>query len=270
MQADSYFKIGKTHKVCEDYASHKGGDQPYLIVTDGCSSATNTDIGSRILTKITEQELYKSYGNYPELFKTILDNSAEIINQLKVPYDALAATLLFAKLDGKTIDVCAIGDGFILVKYKETLIIKEIKFKTNAPYYLKYKIINEESYLKQYPPDAEIHTTIYNGKEKTFTDIEHITLTKEKHWFSFSIDTENLEFLAITSDGLGSFVKIETTNTSRIQVPINPCEVSLNLMNFKNNTGEFLHRRCNKLFKSYEKEDKYHLDDFSMAVFYNG
>jgi len=50
MNADSYFEIGSTHLVCQDYAlSGLYKDMCYGIVSDGCSSAENSEIGAQIL-----------------------------------------------------------------------------------------------------------------------------------------------------------------------------------------------------------------------------
>ncbi|HYO91642.1 MAG TPA: hypothetical protein VEQ40_08400, partial [Pyrinomonadaceae bacterium] len=72
MNADSAFLIGATHAVCQDYAVAGNGTpderaavsnlqaNPYVILSDGCSSSPDTDIGARLLVKAAEQVLFKA------------------------------------------------------------------------------------------------------------------------------------------------------------------------------------------------------------------
>jgi len=48
MIADHHFCIGKTHKVCEDYATSGITEDgvTYAIASDGCSSSKDTDFGA--------------------------------------------------------------------------------------------------------------------------------------------------------------------------------------------------------------------------------
>ena len=66
MNADSAFRMGSTHAVCQDYAvasawtaaAHTDGaappPRPYIILSDGCSSTPDTDVGARLLVKAAE------------------------------------------------------------------------------------------------------------------------------------------------------------------------------------------------------------------------
>jgi len=56
MNDDSIFTIGKTHRICQDYA-HTGNKNGmfYAILSDGCSSSEHTDLGSRIMVKTAEK-----------------------------------------------------------------------------------------------------------------------------------------------------------------------------------------------------------------------
>ena len=57
--ADSYFCIGSTHDVCQDYAI-SSPDRLRAIISDGCSSAPDTDFGSRLLVKAKERNFYEN------------------------------------------------------------------------------------------------------------------------------------------------------------------------------------------------------------------
>ena len=53
MNSDSVFVKGYGHEVCEDYA-YNTGDK--VVISDGCSSADNTDIGSRLIARTSTAE----------------------------------------------------------------------------------------------------------------------------------------------------------------------------------------------------------------------
>ena len=68
MKLDSAFQIGKTHDVCEDFAltgtfEDEKNTARYVIVSDGCSSSQNTDLGSRLLSFSIANELKKIHEN---------------------------------------------------------------------------------------------------------------------------------------------------------------------------------------------------------------
>ena len=68
MNADSVFNIGATHAVCQDYVIARSGETtfgspnagPYIILSDGCSSSPDTDMGARLLVKAMDQTLIRS------------------------------------------------------------------------------------------------------------------------------------------------------------------------------------------------------------------
>lgn len=55
MEINAYYQIGKDHKVCEDYALCGTEPFPYAILSDGCSSVNDSDIGSRILVSMAKK-----------------------------------------------------------------------------------------------------------------------------------------------------------------------------------------------------------------------
>src|SRR6476659_1428102 len=59
MNADATINIGATHALCQDYVIAK---DRHVILSDGCSSSPDTDIGARLLVKALEQNLSKSAG----------------------------------------------------------------------------------------------------------------------------------------------------------------------------------------------------------------
>ena len=74
MHADSFFAIGSTHKINQDYAwggmpnTHwseysMSAPRAIAIVSDGCSSSKDTDFGSRLLAQSAKDNQPNSYFN---------------------------------------------------------------------------------------------------------------------------------------------------------------------------------------------------------------
>ena len=56
---DSHFVKGSSHLVCQDYSSSgfTFNGIPYIIISDGCSTAKDSDVGARLLVRATEQAI---------------------------------------------------------------------------------------------------------------------------------------------------------------------------------------------------------------------
>jgi len=95
MEINSCFQIGKDHKICEDYAISGHDPFPYIIISDGCSSNLNTDIGSRILVSMTKKNIHLFN---PEYYIDFVDNvifqSKSLVSIMGLNKDCLHATLL--------------------------------------------------------------------------------------------------------------------------------------------------------------------------------
>jgi hypothetical protein len=71
----------------------------------------------------------------------------------------------------------------------------------------------------------------------------------------------------ISSDGLGSFLMSSPKDSSK-KIKLEPMWLMEDHFSaFKNTTGEFLKRRCNKAIRKFEKNGVVHFDDFSMGAF---
>ncbi|MBC8139363.1 MAG: protein phosphatase 2C domain-containing protein, partial [Fibrella sp.] len=106
-QSDAAFAIGKTHKVCQDYALT--GDAhatiPTVWLSDGCSSSPHTDIGARLLTHVALDrvtDLATAFRAKNESQPGLLDGFiqanltrvAVIAGEMGVRSDCLNATLM--------------------------------------------------------------------------------------------------------------------------------------------------------------------------------
>jgi len=80
---DSFFFIGDSHEICEDYAvsgiHHLNEAEtnivPYGIVGDGCSAAKNVDFGSRFLVKAAENNIQHFFSNFDSFPSIVLQEA---------------------------------------------------------------------------------------------------------------------------------------------------------------------------------------------------
>lgn len=274
MNQDHYFYIGKSHDVCEDFAaSGQYKEYNYAIVSDGCSGSTNTDIGSRILTRAAISNIDKIYDE--NLFKNLVVQKASTqINLLDLNQNSLDATLLVAACKDGLMHLHIYGDGCGVVKYKSgDIIIHDTEFPDNAPYYLNYLTDTLRNY--------NFKSNLLNNKEFKYTDyismlnddvtgrVADAPSAPEYFWKSFSYCVSDIEYIAVMTDGVKSFEKKIIDSSSISKEPIDYLDVIKEMCSFKNTKGSFVKRRVKSALNNYIKNNTTHLDDFSMAVLYN-
>lgn len=271
--SDSYYEIGNSHVVCQDYARSGKFDiavkeYHYAIVSDGCSSSKDTDVGSRLISLSVLKSLRATY--HEELIRDSQDSyitksfyqrfknrmEYEIKQQqysimgLREMFDA---TLLVVVSDGVTVDVLIYGDGLFSVNYKDkSRDIYSIEYESNAPYYLSYKALSEErndNYIKEFGK--------YN-KILRFGDKDYVLGFNEETSFTFEVS--KIESISIMSDGVHTFTK--DRNRINIDTVVNE------FTNFKNITGEFVNRRMLAYKRDCIKNNVKHEDDISIATLY--
>jgi hypothetical protein len=262
MNTDVAFVTGYSHRVCQDYARCGTG---YVLVSDGCSSSKDSDFGSRILVKTAESLLLREMSGKERWDQRETVNAAALIRQqLGLNEYSLDATLLTAKATEKTVEVYAFGDGYVAIKNRDgTIKIIEIKFPSGYPYYLSYLCDgNRHAMLKE----------IY-AKEKSFKQITELTdppVTTEVtmhdddklNALTLSLPLEQVSFVALLSDGVGSFLE----KTTRVPVP--PLDIIRELLAFKATNGFAVQRRMNAFLRDANKKNYIHDDDISLGTLF--
>lgn len=275
MFVDSFFKIGTTHAVCQDYArtgkrAFRGGpkEEVYAIISDGCSSAHDSDFGARLLTMAAEPCVYKpldadGFGH------SVIGKAQSFAGAMGLPIQALNATLMVAHVERNNIVVRVFGDGVIASRTKGgQTTITQIEFSDGAPYYLQYEIVpDKQGYIDQFGGSYTI-TQQTIGIEGTIegygqTKMETIPCIKSVY------DLDKVEFVAIMSDGATQFTKPMNSGTVKKQERIDLSVVVKEFLDFKptdnpNFTGTFVQRRCRRVFRDHPEWQN--SDDFSMAV----
>lgn len=247
MEINSYYQIGKDHKVCEDYAISGTDPFPFVIVTDGCSSNQHTDIGSRIIASMTKKNLeYFHPESYMDFLKKVIFQSKTVATIMGLDKDCLYSTLLLIVKFDEVVYALMVGDGCII--YKENDEIKSIvhEYKDNYPYYPIY--IN-----------SDIDTTnkglvVKENISKQDLPFDTINL--------YTFNSNNLDWILCSSDGLFSF-----TNGSEL---LNFSVLVEQVSDLKSFTGEFLERKMKRITKNMSKNGFYNSDDWSLGGIYLG
>jgi len=281
MNADTFFGIGKTHEVCQDYA--RSGvtefEETYAIVSDGCSSSPDTDFGARFLTMaaISHRNLYP---------KRPLDPLWSIWRAFgmlpaPLPSQCLDATLLGIFSTPTGVGVVAAGDGVIYARRRngnEQIVNLDLK---GAPSYLSYfldpdrmKTYRAEGFgwrnvQTHYRVTGNVPFTLVDEETGEFKDSPPLTLWENGNTSSgpaalgfFPADT--WDFVMVATDGVHSF-----QNAATLQ-PIPMVEVVTHLAAVKSFTGQFMTRRCRAFEKFCLKEGWQHNDDLGVAAIYLG
>lgn len=272
MNVDSFFTIGSTHKVCQDYVIHGNNeDEPYVILSDGCSSAADSDFGARLLCKSLQPLIYNPNYNIDSLLDSVIRNAHTLSRTLNLHDDSLSATLIFSKVIKRVFEVVAVGDCVIAAKHKDgTLKFSEYEFVSGAPYYLRYEIDNvKKGYFEEFGRKVKrtrysIQQTAKFGLEVSEPEVEPFDF--DQIFFHETYPMSDYDFVAIMSDGAKSFQKTVISSTSKQNVPVLPEESTKEILAFKGYFGEFVQRRCQKAFKQFKDQGIHNYDDFSIGV----
>lgn len=261
---DTFLKIGDSHRVCEDYIVSGNSPVPFLILSDGCSSSNNTEMGARILCHLAKQYLryrvdYLHDLDYDKMGRWIIHNAELTARQLGLKLSCLDATLIVSyEIDG-VVSVFMYGDGVVVAKNEKGDIQCDwVEFTNNAPYYLTYLI-------------DEFRDEIYHANKNSkgmhqSIDWESDTIITEVAYDSrivLQYSTNAHPTIFICSDGIQSFIKKDPSE--RDVLPMQ--DVLPDMMAFKNVKGEFLKRRLKRALKSLENDGIVHYDDLSIGAY---
>lgn len=259
---DSFFSIGSTHNICQDYAIHGKTEKIcYGILSDGCSSVKDSDIGSRILCKIVEDFIINKYDinleikDIYDLIKSFILKKISKLN-LKLPSETYYSTLLLFITNKKHTDIFIFGDGYLKIKYMEKEIVKSFKYSKNAPYYLAYDLNEKDKkmYFDTFKQVLEINNTeIINDQTNSELIVKEVD---EKIFYRF--ENENLISISIMSDGVESFQDFNKKDIEDI-------EIVKNITNYKNTNGTFVDRRLKAFFRDCNKNKVQNKDDLSIV-----
>ena len=275
MNAGSYYSIGKSHTVCQDYAraGQAWNRDAFAALSDGCSSSPDSDVGARLLVLQAADNLKASHTlPVAKPWGEVALGAVRLIEPV-LPEEVCDATLLIAQAGETALRVEAFGDGVIAVRLRSgATLVYDIDFG-NAPAYLTYFL--DASRLRGYLAagcgkrvvrlyiDGQLDQTLETqvGVEESDQD----SMGWRGFQFLLEFNSKDAEAVFLFSDGVHSFQHTETFE------PIPMLDVVNRLMDIKSYTGAFVERRC-KFFEHREvpKLKWQHTDDFSMAGIHTG
>jgi serine/threonine protein phosphatase PrpC len=280
MFSDSYFEIGSTHKICQDYALHGNlsNEMHYAIVSDGCSGSEYSEIGAQVLCHVAKYYINLFYfsGVLKEcsvntltslLSKSIYQRINEIRKLYPININSLEATLLIAIAFEKKAYTFMWGDGVIIEKHlDESVIIIDYDFPSNAPVYF---ITDHDLYKQRIDQQEECvlnqktHLIISNKEVGTASsailDPFKCIVKEYKADFSSTIQKGNLPIsLTICSDGIKSY---QDEQFKKIQIK----DMAAEFIDFSSESPTFVNRNMNFLKRKNLKRKWTHYDDVSCA-----
>lgn len=283
MKTDSYFEIGSSHDVCQDFALTGTVNDKihFAIVADGCTESHKrsgeVDFGARILSYAAREALRDMLGslsdlssiqsnikNFNKALRTKILQSSNIIGNLLKLSDMFAdATLVIAITDGHISNTFIYGDGGIIVyKRNGDIIYKEVSFLSSAPYYLMYthNKSRNDGYKIQFGASPVVITTyVINGVSGEYRQANEVINTIDEELYDHTATTfDDFLSISVTSDGIKSYDKLGT--------PILSQDLARKFISFKNQNHGFLQRRFNFLRKEHKEENVTHYDDVSVAT----
>ena len=258
MNTDHYFAMGKSHKVCQDYAySGKNSVGNHVaVISDGCSASPDTDFGARFLVRsvvICGAQTKFGIPNYEEaLVRGAIWCASQAHKGLLLSPQCLDATMMYLEVIGDKIIVVTAGDGVIFgVTKNGQLDFWNIEYPSGAPFYPSY-LLDEDRYDRYLEEFGDTYVLKKNREDLLCENSEHDGMV---HLSTFR--KENYKFIGVASDG------IHTCNMSTE-------EALKQLTAFKGVKGDFVKRRMRRFLKNCRKNNTYPTDDISMAVVHLG
>ena len=290
--ADAAFFIGKTHTVCEDYAlapdptANPDALFQSVWLSDGCSTSPHTDIGARLLTHTicTKTEPFAAVARAKntkarqnqlrQFIRETVAAAAQSAAQIGVLTEALDATLLGLVLDTQSgvLHVIACGDGAVVLGYADgSRTIYRAHFNAGYPFYPVY--VTEENRRRAWnavPSNAHTLTKTRLRPDGIIETTAEFLMTDANTCSTWRVATQNLRFAAVLSDGVESFQKRGSSETSAAFSPVSYVEAVRELTAFKQFKGDFVQRRIQAFEKNCAKTGWHHNDDIAMASLFFG
>jgi len=256
MNADATINIGSTHAICQDYAIAKNG---YVILSDGCSSSRDTDIGARLLVKALDQRL-STTTDIEELHKESARIALGWASMLGLPAQSVDATLLSVHVKGADLIVACSGDGVIILESQSgALDVYAISSPSGYPFY--------PSYVHQ--PERLAELVANNRCTKEIKTAERVT-TSDSLTIAFKLNVADYKYAAVASDGINSFFHTEQATTGKRLEPLSLPDVLSEFWSFKNSHGAFVERRMKRFKKDTQPKGWHHADDLAIGVIHLG
>lgn len=270
---DAFMSIGHDHFVCQDYVVAKDA---IVALSDGCSTAKDSDWGSRLLARGLINERQNTMIDLAMVWATLLTAGRQA-DLLGLDLECLRATLLFAEAMEDHFRVLVAGDGFVVARRKKnnSLVVMEHEFTSGAPFYPVYIHGGREQYEREFGDGKFLihqHDCVYGETGELIvkeTKTEEMPSAEAQRPQAYKFGDDEFDLVAVLSDGLRSFVVKEKGTTSIRTVGVPWVRVLHEIMKLKGYGGVFMQRRCQKAFRTtFAERGWMNMDDFSIGVVY--
>lgn len=288
-ETDHYFCIGHDHlmtgKPCQDYAfSGVSGRVAVAVVSDGCSTGGETDVGARVVARSTTSVILKSRLVIEQPDWQIVPTDLHMRQQihfataretLGLRTNDLVATCLTVILTPYAGVVCVQGDGVAAVVYTDgTMEVHQFDWKgkgangmeVGAPFYPSYGQEGAVQFLREFHggnilverPIHQVWHVSANGEFQQQEPIAHV-FRDVMDGVAIPIDREkfiggNIRCVAVFSDGV---MQVDGVDWK---------DAVLCFLAFKQMAGQFVTRRMMRQVKIWQKTGKGPLDDLACAA----
>ena len=286
LSADHHFSIGQEHvisgKPCQDHALSVFDDSmACAVISDGCSTGGETDMGARVLTFASIAAIKAYHSRHKEA--ALLAGSSEqgvvtevgaqqrivlgtVRQALGLARDDMLATCGYAFVTGEGGIMHLAGDGVMATKSRDGTIAMSKFDWGKIPFYPQYLeefggigyvrehggpkavALTEENWV--YAPKSGIPFSHVGDIKRTVEDgMKGITrlLTKE-------VITDQLDTVAVFTDGVLRVDGVDWKDVVAI------------LMEFKTTEGVFVKRRLKRALKDFRMWGKGPMDDIAYAA----
>lgn len=285
LSADHHFSIGQEHvtsgKPCQDHAlSVTENTMACAVVSDGCSTGGETDMGARVLTfgSIAAIRAYHArhrgivfsgdageHGIITEVGAQQRIVLGTVRQALGLSRDDMLATCGYAFVTKHGGVIHLAGDGVIALKHQDGSMLMFRYDWGKVPFYPQYR---EEAdgagYVREHGSLTALALTeeswSYSPLTQDFLSQGLVEWTVEEGMRGISrllteeaINT-NLDSVAVFTDGVLRVGGVDWK------------EVIVTLLSFKTTTGAFAKRRMNRALKDFRTSGKGPMDDIAYAV----
>lgn len=276
---DEFVRIGSSHDICQDHAltGQLESDRnvySWGILSDGCSTAKNSETGAMILCRCANNMLrdyilngstLNGYLGNKSLFKnlstSIYYSAINVVDLLKMDRECLCCTLwiVLNKIDKVESEhqtvVVGWGDGVVVQRFdcgERGDIVKcySVSYDGNMPYYLLYefdRLRKEQFKLFEQNCNVATYSDVWSGSN----------VETEFNPIIFSDVRRGRAGTFVFSDGFVSFPGKQGV-----------MELGKEFSDIKNSKGVFLKRRMKRALKDLAKKDVVNYDDLSCVAIY--
>lgn len=262
MRADIFTTTGESHLSCQDY-SRMGPNS--IVLSDGCSSSLDTDIGSRLVALAALQVEREGQSGLVIDVEHVARLAFQMANNMGLTrQDILDATLLMIQYRRPWVDITMVGDGVCGWKMDGTTYLIKRNYEGNAPMYVGYVTSDLKDKVK-----SSLEYMFFDdvGRSGILSlDAVLIEHDKSNGTMKIKIHEDKASMVFVATDGMLSFYKNVLTETSKTSEVVKLIDVAPRFLSFKTLAGQFVSRRAKKALQEMKAEGCIPMDDFSMGV----